>query len=177
MEHQHKTDPEYYEGSNLSQQASEDRARNENLRDAAYEKAEAEKNPILRQKAFNLADYYDNMLDMQGANPKVVDFGILRDHVQSSLSPNYDDMENKYKKRIKNRATAIRAYCVSCQGGSVADVRICASVTCPLHPFRMGKDPLRGYAIPKEEEPELELEDDNVGDFEEGDDGSDADAD
>jgi hypothetical protein len=34
----------------------------------------------------------------------------------------------------------------------------------------MGKDPLRGYAIPKMEMPELEIEDDDVGEYEDTDD-------
>jgi hypothetical protein len=114
------------------------------------------------------------MLDLQGANPKKVPFDILKEHV-SSPSPHHDDVEVKYKKRIKNRATAIRAFCVACQG-EVAGVRTCPSVTCPLHPFRMGKDPLRGYEMPPAEEILIEDEDELVGEFEEGDDGSDEDA-
>ena len=148
----------------------------ESHRDAAYAKANAEEHPIKRTKAVRIADFWDVSLDLQGANPKVVPFDILKDHIQGP-SPRCDDMENKYRARIKNRATAIRAYCVQCMGGGVADVRTCPSLICPLHPFRMGKDPLRGYDIPKVEEPELELEDGDVGEFEEGDDGSDADAD
>lgn len=85
--------------------------------------------------------------------------------------PDRDDgpIENKYRAAIKNRATAIRAYCVGCMGGSVSDVRDCTSLTCPLHPFRMGKDPLRGWDIPKVEEIELPEDGDDIEGFEEGD--------
>jgi len=36
---------------------------------------------------------------------------------------------------------AIRRRCVDCSGGSLAEVRACKCDTCPLHPFRMGKNP------------------------------------
>lgn len=166
MANHHKTQPPNYEGS-LSATASEERADKEDLRDVAYENAGAETNAILRTKAFRLCDMLDTSLDFQGANPKKLDFETLRDHIRAP-SPNHEDVTNQYRASIKNRATAIRAYCIGCQGGSVVDVRFCPSMTCPLHAFRMGKDPLRGYAMPIVEEPELELDEDDVGEFEEG---------
>ena len=36
---------------------------------------------------------------------------------------------------------AIRRRCIDCSGGRLADVRACKFETCPLHPFRMGKNP------------------------------------
>ena len=36
---------------------------------------------------------------------------------------------------------AIRRRCLDCSGGSQAEVRTCECETCPLHPFRMGKNP------------------------------------
>ena len=36
---------------------------------------------------------------------------------------------------------AIRRRCIDCSGGSLAEVRACKCVSCPLHPFRMGKNP------------------------------------
>ena len=36
---------------------------------------------------------------------------------------------------------AIRRRCVDCSGGSLAEVRACKCETCPLHPFRMGRNP------------------------------------
>jgi hypothetical protein len=39
---------------------------------------------------------------------------------------------------------AIRAKCADCCGGSLAEVRRCTAVTCPLWPMRMGKNPFYG---------------------------------
>lgn len=36
---------------------------------------------------------------------------------------------------------AIRARCLECSGGSTAEVRECVIPSCPLYPFRMGKNP------------------------------------
>ena len=36
---------------------------------------------------------------------------------------------------------AIRRRCIDCSGGSLAEVRACKFDTCPLHPFRLGKNP------------------------------------
>jgi len=36
---------------------------------------------------------------------------------------------------------SIRAYCLDCCGDSPKEVRCCPSSECPLHPFRMGKNP------------------------------------
>ena len=36
---------------------------------------------------------------------------------------------------------AIRAKCIDCSGGSRAEVRRCLLRDCPLHPFRMGRNP------------------------------------
>lgn len=36
---------------------------------------------------------------------------------------------------------AIRAQCIDCSGGSLKEVRECAFKDCPLHPYRMGKNP------------------------------------
>ena len=49
---------------------------------------------------------------------------------------------------------AIRANCLECCGGSEAEVRRCHIDTCPLHPFRFGKNPFnkRGKRNYTEEE-------------------------
>lgn len=59
----------------------------------------------------------------------------------------------KYKKRIRNPLTGIRAHCVECMGGAVIAVNSCTSVNCALHPFRMGKNPYhkRGKANVEDE--------------------------
>lgn len=38
---------------------------------------------------------------------------------------------------------AIRAYCIDCCGGQIAEVRKCVSMACPLWPMRMGNYPVR----------------------------------
>ena len=43
---------------------------------------------------------------------------------------------------------AIRANCVECSGGSVAEARKCTAVGCPLWPMRMGKNPFYGKSRP-----------------------------
>lgn len=50
----------------------------------------------------------------------------------------------KYKKKIKNPMTAIRAHCVECMGGQVKSVADCTSPGCALYPFRMGKNVMHG---------------------------------
>ena len=36
---------------------------------------------------------------------------------------------------------SIRLFCLECCGGSSKEVKLCPSTTCPLHPFRLGKNP------------------------------------
>ncbi len=43
----------------------------------------------------------------------------------------------------QSRGDAIRANCIACCAGSVAEVRRCALATCSLWPFRMATDPWR----------------------------------
>src|SRR5215470_9872701 len=38
---------------------------------------------------------------------------------------------------------AIKYLCRDCSGGSKVDVRACSYADCPLHPFRLGKNPNR----------------------------------
>lgn len=161
-----ETNPDYYV-SPLSEDARKHREAKEAELDVLYEGL-PELTGVPRLKALKVIDGLEQQLSWQGANPKALPFDELRDHVRSPVGN--DPVENKYKARIKNRTTAIRAYCVQCMGGDLAGVRNCPSITCPLFPFRMGKDPLRGWDIPKPEiEPELP-EEENVGEFEEEDD-------
>ena len=114
----------------------------------------------------------EHRLDWQGANPKELDITELTEVIHE---PTGDDIvEDTYRAKIKNQRTAIRAYCVVCMGGSVVGVRECSNVTCQLFPFRMGKDPLRGYELPKEDESELpegELDEYDLLDVEDDDNG------
>ena len=102
---------------------------------------------ITRLRALKRIDTADFPVEYQGANPKEIDFKVLRDHIREADVED-DPLINKYRARISSRATAIRAMCVMCQGGVVAAVKDCVSITCTLHPFRMGKDPLRGWLPP-----------------------------
>lgn len=42
---------------------------------------------------------------------------------------------------IRSPLKAIRAFCVSCSGDSVYEVKRCPSFDCPLYAFRFGKNP------------------------------------
>ena len=46
----------------------------------------------------------------------------------------------RYKARISNPLTAIRAFCVECMGGAPQSVSDCPSKTCSLWNVRMGKN-------------------------------------
>jgi hypothetical protein len=157
----------------LTAESSELRAGFEKELDDAYV-ALHDLTGVKRLKHLKAIDRLEQKLAWQGANPKVVPFEELRDHIRHPAG--LDAIEDKYQARIGNRATAIRAYCVQCQGGSVVGVKECASATCPLHPFRTGSDPLRGYELPKAAP--VEIPDEDIDDtlFEEGDDADDKDA-
>ncbi len=43
---------------------------------------------------------------------------------------------------------AIRAKCLDCQAYSPKAVRLCSSIQCPLHIYRMGKNPHRKGIAP-----------------------------
>lgn len=120
-------------------------------------------------------DILEVRIDLQGANPKEVPFEELVEHIRTPHGEH--PMGDKYIGNIRNRATAIRAYCISCQGFELTGVKECPSLTCPLHPFRMGKDPFRGWGIPKFEEPNMsedELNETDVGAFSDGNEGDEA---
>lgn len=42
---------------------------------------------------------------------------------------------------LTNPVKAIRAFCIDCCGDNRAFVKECPTTKCPLHPFRMGKNP------------------------------------
>lgn len=118
-------------------------------------------------------------LDWQGADPRELDFDELKEAIHEPTGD--DTVEDTYRSRIRNQSTAIRAYCVVCQGGSVAGIKECPATTCVLFPFRMGKDPLRGFELPKvneealsdEDMTEEELDDDSEDDEDEDESGED----
>ena len=45
--------------------------------------------------------------------------------------------------QITSPIQVIRAKCIDCYGGQISEVKLCPSVKCPLHPFRMGENPFR----------------------------------
>jgi hypothetical protein len=49
----------------------------------------------------------------------------------------------EFHKNGGTASKAIKRYCLDCSGGSKSEVRNCKCVTCPLHPFRFGKNPNR----------------------------------
>ena len=53
---------------------------------------------------------------------------------------------------ITSPLPAIRAKCIDCCGGSVADVRECHITRCALHPFRMGRNPFRTVRVLTDEQ-------------------------
>lgn len=55
---------------------------------------------------------------------------------------NEDEVDSD-KEEIKSPLKAIRAFCIDCMGGQVREVKLCPSQICPLHAFRMGKNPYR----------------------------------
>jgi hypothetical protein len=69
----------------------------------------------------------------------------IEDRVTAMRTP-YDPkntQEIRYRNRVRNRATAITAMCITCQGGRKA-VTECLDTQCPLWPFRFGGDPFFG---------------------------------
>ena len=55
------------------------------------------------------------------------------------LSGSGKDFESSIASPVK----AIRAKCLDCCAGSVVEVRECPVAGCPLHPYRMGRNPFR----------------------------------
>jgi len=171
MDRTHKYEPPNYDGQ-LSEESSQHRLERELKLERLYADLEKSRG-IDRLKLQAEIDLAEQALSYQGANPKKLPFSELKEFVQH---PHSDDrIENDYRARIRNRATAIRAFCVGCMGGDTAAVRRCASITCPLYPFRLGKDPLRGWDIPKVLTMDDE-DDDDIGEFDEGNEGDDKDA-
>lgn len=69
----------------------------------------------------------------------------IEDYVIALRTPfdSTNPQERRYRNRVRNRGTAITAFCITCQGGRKA-VTECMSVTCPLWAFRLGNDPFYG---------------------------------
>lgn len=59
----------------------------------------------------------------------------------SSSRVNYDGIIARYKERANTPKKAIRAMCIECMGGLIAEVDRCSSKGCALYPFRKGSNP------------------------------------
>lgn len=51
-----------------------------------------------------------------------------------------------------NPLKAIRAKCLDCMCDQASEVKLCPSESCPLYPFRLGKNPFRAKRVFSEEE-------------------------
>lgn len=115
---------------------------------ADYELAEEEKrfeeSYALEQRIAALA----TTVHFRGEDPSTIPLDILKYMMQSAPDRNDDAVTLQYRARNKSKAPAIRAKCVRCMGGQPALVRECSSLNCPLWPFRMGTNPLRGVVPP-----------------------------
>ena len=47
------------------------------------------------------------------------------------------------EEKIQSPLKAIRAKCLDCVCNQTIEVKLCPSESCPLHPFRFGKNPFR----------------------------------
>ena len=56
-------------------------------------------------------------------------------------------MEDELKSPIK----AIRAKCLDCCCDQKEEVKMCPATTCPLYPFRLGKNPFRKREMSEEQ--------------------------
>ena len=63
----------------------------------------------------------------------------MEDLIDDELNENGEENNDEIKSPLK----AIRAFCIDCMGGQVREVKLCPSQICPLHAFRMGKNPYR----------------------------------
>jgi hypothetical protein len=57
----------------------------------------------------------------------------------------------------KNRSLkeAVRLKCIECSAFQYSEVRDCTITTCPLHPFRLGKNPFRKRELTEEQRREI----------------------
>ena len=100
-----------------------------------------------------MTEIYDKSADLRRVGPMSMACGYeaaddpfnVGDTVKL-LRTAYDDknpQEQRYRNRIRNRATAITAMCIVCTGSRKL-VTECHGTHCPLWAFRFGNDPFRG---------------------------------
>ena len=102
-----------------------------------------------------------NLLELrllyQGKSPKEVPLDVFRTLLNAPVDDRYIET---YMARVKNPATAIRAYCVNSMNGQVAEVRRCENTSCPFWMFRLGTNPLFGKPLPPVKDIKFEDDDD-----------------
>lgn len=64
----------------------------------------------------------------------------------SHFSENSPGVRVDIPPKVLTPIKAIRAYCLECSAGSVAEVRNCLITSCSLWPYRMGKRPRKEEA-------------------------------
>lgn len=64
-------------------------------------------------------------------------------------------MHREVNKTITSPQKAIKAFCKSCSGDSIHEVKRCPSLDCPLYAFRLGENPYRTKKTLTEEQREL----------------------
>ena len=59
---------------------------------------------------------------------------------------------------IRNPLKAIRQYCLDCSNWSSNEVKLCKIESCPLFPFRLGKNPYRAKRVLTDEQRQVMAE-------------------
>lgn len=77
------------------------------------------------------------------AGKKMTQDGAQGKDFQRGASDSARKADGKGTARAMTPIRAIRAKCIDCSGDNVAEVRACALADCPLHPYRMGRNPNR----------------------------------
>ncbi len=86
-------------------------------------------NPFLE-----VSRYADDGGNLVGRDPRVIPAAELRElRVFDHTNPH-----DNYQPVVESPIKAIRAKCIDCSGGNMAEVRKCVATACPLWPFRMG---------------------------------------
>jgi hypothetical protein len=73
--------------------------------------------------------------------PALIEALDLLAEVPTSSRTDYDRIIDDYKSKATTPKRAIRAFCVTCMGGMIAEIGRCTSTGCPLYPFRLGQNP------------------------------------
>ena len=97
-----------------------------------------------------MSNYMDAMMDKSNKNDKYEDGVDEMDEIdeidevgEDEENAELDLNESENGGVITSRAKAIRAKCLDCCCGQYKEVKHCPATTCPLYPFRLGKDPFR----------------------------------